>query len=120
MAVLEQHKKLFSTTPGHTELAEHFIPTTGTSVKVPPLRIPGNHRVEVEEQIQAMLQEGIIEKSSSPWMSPVVFVRKKNGDVRICIDYRARDKQTIKDAYLLPRPDEVQDRIAGCTIFFNP
>ena len=117
LAVLEQHKKLFSTTPGHTELAEHFIPTTGTPVKVPPRRIPANYRVEVEEQIQAMLEEGIIEESSSPWMSPAVFVRKKNGDVRICVDYRALNKQTIKDAYPLPRPDEVQDRLAGCTIF---
>ena len=44
-------------------------------------------------------------------------MRKKNGDVRICVDYRALNKQTIKDAYPLPRPDEVQDRLAGCTIF---
>ena len=50
-------------------------------------------------------------------MSPAVFVRKKNGDVRICIDYRALNKQTVKDAYLLPCPNDVQDRLAGCTIF---
>ena len=74
LAVLEQHKDLFSTTPGHTELAEHFIPTTGTPVKIPPRRIPANCRAEVEEQIQTMLKEGIIEESSSPWMSPAVFV----------------------------------------------
>ena len=42
LAVLEQHKKLFNTTPGHTKLAEHFIPTTGTPVKVPPCRIPAS------------------------------------------------------------------------------
>ena len=47
------------------KLAEHFIPTTGTLVKVPPHRIPANHQVEVEEQIQAMLKGGIIEESSS-------------------------------------------------------
>ena len=58
--------------PGHTELAEHFIPTTGTPVKVPPHRIPANCRAEVEEQIQTMLKEGIIKESSSPWMSPAV------------------------------------------------
>ena len=45
-----------------------------------------------------MLQEGIIEESSSPWMSPAVFVRKKNEDVRICIEYCVLNKQTIKDA----------------------
>ena len=81
LAVLEQHKDLFNTTPGHTELAEHFIPTTGTPVIIPPHRIPTNCRAEVEEQIQTMLKEGIIEESSSPWMSPAVSVRKKNGDV---------------------------------------
>ena len=64
-----------------------------------------------------MLKEGIIEESSSPWMSPAVFVCKKNGDVRIYVDYHALNKQTIKDAYPLPRPNEVQDRLAGCTIF---
>ena len=117
LAVLERHKNLFSTTPGQTELAEHFIPTTGTPVKVPPRRIPAKYRVEIEEQIQAMPKEEIIEESSSPWMSPAVFVRIKNGDVRICVDYRALNKQTIKDTYRLPRPNEVQDRLAGCTIF---
>ena len=50
-------------------------------------------------------------------MSPAVFVCKKNGDVQICVDYRALNKQTIKDAYPLPRPNEVQDRLAGCTVF---
>ena len=64
-----------------------------------------------------MLKEGIIEESSSPWMFRAIFVRKKNGDVRICIDYRALNKQNVKDAYPLPRPDDVQDRLAGCTIF---
>ena len=49
LAVLEQHKDLFSTTPGHTELAEHFIPTTGTPVKIPPRRILANCRAKVEE-----------------------------------------------------------------------
>ena len=93
LAVLEQHKDLFSTTPGHTELAEHFISTTGTPVKIPPRRIPANCRAEVEEQIQTMLKEGIIEENSSPWMSPAVFVRKINGDVQICVDYRALNKQ---------------------------
>ena len=67
--------------PGHTELAEHFIPTTGTPVKIPPHKILANCRVDVEEQIQTMLKEGIIEERSSPWIPPAVFVRKKNGDV---------------------------------------
>ena len=64
-----------------------------------------------------MLEQGIIEKCSSPWMTPTEFVPKKSGDLRLCIDYRELDKKTTKDAYPLPLPDEVQDRLPGSTIF---
>ena len=64
-----------------------------------------------------MLQQGIIEPSSSPWMAPAVFVREKNGEIRLCVDYRELDKRAVKDAYPLPRPDEAQDRLMGSTIF---
>ena len=100
-----------------TNIPEHFIPTTGTPVKVPPHCIPANYRSEVESQIQIMLQEGVIEECLSPWMAPAVFVRKKTGDIRICADYRELNKKTVKDAYPLPRPDEVQDRLSGSVIF---
>ena len=62
-----------------------------------------------------MLEQGIIEESSSPWMAPAVFVRK-SGDLRLCVDYRELNK-TTKDAYPLPLPDEVQDRLSGSTVF---
>ena len=64
-----------------------------------------------------MLDEGIIEESSSPWMAPAVFTYKKNGDIRLCVDYRELNKRTVKDAYPLPLPDEVQDQLAGSTVF---
>ena len=86
LPLLQKYKSLFSTSPGSTTVAEHFISITGTPVKVPPRRIPANYRAEVESQIQTMLHEGIIEENSSPWLAPAVFVRKKNGDIRICVD----------------------------------
>ena len=64
-----------------------------------------------------MLEQDIIEESSSPWMAPAVFVRKKSGDLRLCVDYRELNKKRKKDAYPLPLPDEVQDKLAGSTIF---
>ena len=76
---LDRYKSSFATTPGNINLAEHFIPTVGTPVKIPPRRIPANFRAEVEQQIRTMLSEGIIEESSSPWMASAVFVRKKTG-----------------------------------------
>jgi len=102
LAVLEQHRNPFRQTPGQTQLAEHFIPTNGTPVKIPPQRIPVLFCTEIEEQIQAMMQDDIIEKSSSPWMSPAVSVHKKNGDVPICVHYRALTKQTVKGSYPFP------------------
>ena len=66
-----------------------------------------------------MLKDGIIEESSSPWLAPTVFVRKKTGDIRICVDYRELNKRTVKDAYPLSLPDEVQDKLAGSVIFSN-
>ena len=61
--------------------------------------------------------QGIIEESSRPWLAPVVFVPKKSGDLRMCIDYRHLNQKTVKDAYPLPLADEVQNQLAGSTIF---
>ena len=102
LPLLDKNKGLVRTSLGSTTLAEHFIPIIGTPVKVLPRRIPANYRTEVENQIPIMLQEGIIEESSSPWLAPAVFVRKKNGDIGICVDYRQLNKWTVKDAYPLP------------------
>ena len=69
-SVMQDYKELFRTQPGQTSLAKHFIPTTDSPVKVPPRRIPAHYRAEVEKQLQDMLEMGIIEESSSPWMAP--------------------------------------------------
>jgi len=104
--VLLQYKHLFRSQPG-----------ARNPVRVPPRRIPGHYKEEVERQIQEMLQQGIIEESCSLWMAPAVFVRKKSGDIRLCVDYRELNKKTQKDTYPLPLPDEVQDKLATSVIF---
>ena len=115
--VINPYKHLFCNIPGKKTQAYHHIPTKGQPIRVPPRRVPAPYRGEVENQINEMLEQGIITQSSSPWMAPAVFVPKKSGDLRICIDYRELNKQTTKDAYPLPFPDKVQDRLAGSTIF---
>ena len=115
--VIQEYKELFRTSPGKTTAAHHYIPTSGTPTKVSPRRIPAHFKDEVTRQLQVMLEQGIIEESNSPWMSPMVFVRKKTGDLRLCVDYRQVNKKTTKDAYPLPLPDEVQDRLAKSTVF---
>ena len=79
--------------------------------------IPANYHQEVEQQIQTMLKDGVIEESSSPWLAPAVFVRKKTGNVRICVDYQELNKRTVKDVYPLPLPDEVQGKLGVSVIF---
>ena len=64
--IVHEYKELFQSIPGSTDVAQHFIPTIGMPVKVPPHRIPARYRQEVESQLQNMLDRGIIEEGSSP------------------------------------------------------
>ena len=70
----------------------------------------------MELQIRQLLQNGIIVESCSPLLATALYVPKKSGEVRLCVDYRELNKQTVKDAYPLPLVDEVQDRLAGAAI----
>jgi len=81
-----------------------LFPTQCPPIRVPPRRVPARYRTEVERQVQQMLEQGVITESSSPWMA---LAPKKSGELHICIDYCQLNKQTVKDAYPLPLPDEV-------------
>ena len=72
---------------------------------------------EVERQITELLKQGLIEPSSSPFGSPVLFVTKKDGSLRMCIDYRGLNKITIKNKYPLPRMDQLLDALSGAKVF---
>ena len=64
-----------------------------------------------------MLDHNIVRVNSSPWLAPAIYVPKKSGEIRICIDYRELNKRTVKGAYPLPLPDEVQDRLSRSKVF---
>lgn len=83
----------------------------------PPYKLSPAERDEVEAQIADLLSQGFIRPSCSPYGAPVLFVPKKDGRWRMCIDYRALNKQTIKDRYPLPRVDELLDRLGGNKYF---
>ena len=62
---------------------------------------------------EIMQQQGVIEPSASPWLSPVVLVKKKDGTIRFCVNYRRLNEVTRKDSYLLPRSDDTIEALAG-------
>lgn len=74
--------------------------------------IPAIHVDAVRKHLQELLDSGVIWESESPFTSPIVVVRKKDGSVRLCIDFRKLNLQTIKDAYALPRLEETFSALA--------
>ena len=72
---------------------------------------------ELRRQLDDLLSRGFIRPSSSPYGSPVLFVKKKEGDLRLCVDYQALNKQTVKNTYPLPRIDELLDRLDKAVVF---
>ena len=103
---------------GHTSMVKHKIRLDNyTPFKERYHRIPPNLFDEVKNHLKEMIEVGAIRKSSSPWASAVVLVRKKDGSLRFCIDLRKLNACTIKNAYSLPCIDETLDCLGGATIF---
>ena len=79
--------------------------------------MPPDEQNFIKEEIERMLESNIIQPSESPWASPVVLVRKKNGKLRFCVDYRKLNHVTKKDAYPLPRIQEMLNALSGSQWF---
>ncbi len=80
-------------------------------------RLSPKELLEVENQVTELLKHGLIEPSSSPFGASVLFVGKKDGSLRMCIDYRALNKVTVKNKYPLPRIDQLLDALSGAQLF---
>ena len=119
--LLQRYEDVFSksdTDIGHTEIATHHIDLTDeTPFKQRPRRIPPSMYTEVKEHLRGLLEGNIIKKSKSPWSSNVVLCRKKNNDLRMCIDYRQLNLRTKKDSYSLPRIEDILNALAGNKYF---
>jgi transposase InsO family protein/dUTPase len=103
---------------GKTSLLKHRIDLhDNIPVKERARRIPPNLIDEVREHIQELHSMGVIEESVSPWSSPVVLVRKKSGELRMCVDYRKLNMKTIKDSYRIPTIEELVDTLNGAQWF---
>ncbi|GJZ74885.1 putative reverse transcriptase domain-containing protein [Tanacetum coccineum] len=95
------------------------IPIVREFPEVFPEDLPGLPpvRQELSNQLQELADRGFIRPSTSPWGAPVLFVKKKDGSFRMCIDYRELNKLTVKNRYLLPRIDDLFDQLQGSSVY---
>ena len=119
--VLQKNRKVFSLPgdhPGRTNLVQHEIRVNpDIPIKQMVRRPPIHYREAGEKEVEKMLRDDVISPSNSPWASPVVLVRKKDGSLRYCVDYRKLNAVTIKDSYPLPRIDESLDMLGNAKYF---
>ena len=109
---------IFTNVPGTTFLGEHKIELTSDEpIRLRPYPLPYSTRQTVSEEIAKMLQADIIEKSDSPYSSPIVLVKKKDGTARFCIDFRKLNKITVFDSEPMPLPDDIFANLEGDEYF---
>ena len=111
--VLKKYGEVLCDRPGKTDAAELFNRTGSQApVRSHPYRLPPMWKEEVKNQIDKLLEWGIIRPSTSPWSSSIVTAKKKDGGVRICVDYRAVNAVTEPDPYQMPLIDEILEMLA--------
>lgn len=120
--VLEDYKAVFSTVTGLPPERPvcHTIPFEDPQAlppSKPVYRLSKPEQAECMEQIKALLEKSRIEPSSWPYGASILYIQKKDGSLRLCADYRALNKQTIKNRYPLPRIDDLLDGCQGACIF---
>ena len=111
--LIDRYEHIFTDVPGDSNLTEHQIEATSEEpIRSKPYAIPYNVRESLKEEIQAMLQMGVIRESKSPYASPVVVVRKKDGTNRVCVDYRKLNRLTVSDPAPGNTAEEIFQKIA--------
>jgi hypothetical protein len=98
------------------EFVIELVPGTAPIFKR-PYRMTANQLAELKEQLQELLDKGYIHPSASPWGAPIIFVPKKDGTQRMCVDYRFLNEVTVKNKYPLPRIDDLFDQLKGACGF---
>ena len=120
LKLLEQFRELFVSDDhalGRTSMVTHKIKTTGPPIQQPLRRLPESLKAVVHKELESMQNKGVVRPSCSPWASPMVLIRKKDGKWRFCVDYRKLNSVTERDAFPLPRVDATLDSLAGSKLF---
>ena len=112
--LLEKYQDVFSNKPGRTNRMEHHIETQASRpVRLPPYRLPHAYRETVEKELKEMEECGIIEPSFSEWASPIFVIKKKDGTLRLCVDYHRLNSASEREAYPMTRIDDLIDRVGN-------
>ena len=90
-----------------------------TPISIPPYHMAPTELRKLKVQWQDLLDKGFIRPSTSPWGASLLFVKKKDGSLRLCIDYRQLNKVTVKNKYSLPRIDDLFDQHRELSIFLR-
>jgi len=121
VALLQRYHVVFSipTSLPPQRVHDHTIPLVegATPVKARPYRYPHSQKMQIESMVDDMLRNGLIHPSKSPFSSPVILVKKKDGSWRFCTDYRALNALTIKDKFPIPTVDELLDELHRAVYF---
>jgi hypothetical protein len=121
-ALLSKHQMVFSTPQGippSCGVHDHSIPLVPRILppNIRPYRHPFSQKNDIEKMVQELLNVGIICPSTSPYSSPVVMALKKEGSWRMCLDFHALNKLTIKDKFPIPVIDDLLDELSGAQFF---
>ncbi|XP_075908909.1 uncharacterized protein LOC142905723 [Petromyzon marinus] len=120
-ALLREFSDVFSKSKfdiGCTKLLRHHIDTGDAApIRQNPFRLSPAEKQHVKSAVDDMLEADIISPSTSPWGAPIVLVKKHDGSLRFCVDFRRLNKISVADAYPLPRMDESLDALAGAHYF---
>ena len=100
------------------EFAIDVVPCA-TPTSITPYRMASVELKELKLQLQELLEKGFIRPSLLPWGVPVLFVKKKDGTLRLCVDYRQPNKMIVKNKYSLPRIDHLFDQLKGGSVFLK-
>ena len=103
---------------GRTDLLQHeIVIDSAAPIRQQFRRLSPEKRVEMRALLDDMLHKNLITPTKSPWAAPIVLVKKKDGTSRFCVDYRQINAVTRKDAYPLPRVDDILETLAGSQLF---
>jgi hypothetical protein len=115
-AVLQEHKHVFGDIgepPNPRLVTPMHLEVRGPPIAMKPYRLDLLKRQEVEQQVEELLEKGIISHSNSPYSAPITMVKKKDGSWRLCVDYRRLNAQMVRDQHPIPQIADILDSLGG-------